>query len=163
MRKLAICARVTGCWGQKRNDSCEQPVVMPDANSASMLGACTLPGSTSLNPADSPGTCSPSARVKNVAICARVTGCWGQKRNDSCEQPVVMPDANSASMLAACTLPGSTSLNPADSPGTCSPSARVKNVAICARVTGCWGQKRNDSCEQPVVMPDANSASMLAA
>ena len=55
MRKLAICARVTAVLGQYRNGSVPQPEVIPAANNASMLTACTLKESTSTNPA---GNCS---------------------------------------------------------------------------------------------------------
>ena len=41
--------------------------------------------------------------------------------------------------------------------------ARVRKVAIWARVTGLSGQYWSGSCEQPAVMPAARSASMSAA
>ena len=104
----------------------------------------------------------PKARAKKLAIWARVTESEGQNRSGLRLQPAVMPEATSASMLAAWASPRSTSVKPDDATGTRS-NALWMNVAICARLTTLSGQYLRGSRPQPVVTPNSISLSTKGA
>lgn len=78
---------------------------------------------------------SPSARDKKAAIWPRLTKSSGQNRSlTGGLQPWVMPAVPSRSM-ASSKIELSSSTNRFPPPSSVSPRARVRNPAICPRVT----------------------------
>ena len=99
------------------------------------------------------------ARLRRVAICARVTGWLGQYWSGLVAQPTVMPVAASVSMLAVWVFSW-VSVNPAGVWVGGSWRALTRKLAICARVTELLGQYCGGLVAQPTVISRLASCSV---
>ena len=155
-RNVAISARVVSRSGQNRVPS-PHPLVIPDAASAVNWSKYQASAGTSEKPGSGPGA-RLKARVKNTAICARVTDASGQKRVPS-PHPAVTPSSAMRSMNGAKKLSASTSENRvADTAAGSAPSrTRTVQTAIVLRSRLSEGQNP-PSHSVPANTPIAASA-----